>query len=633
MRLLLLIFFLMNCVASSAQSEDWFSDITESSGLNGTLAAKAFAGDLNNDRYPDLVIISGVDYFTNRQSLKVFINEPAVSGNGRTFADRTEYSGINRHRDTTQDGRRTTALAMADIDNDGDLDIITGIYFHRKESVPDNGDRAEVLLNDGTGKFSILLNSGLEKLERLNTQGISFLDADKDGAIDVFLGNWSEDHTNNIFQRDALLLGKGDGTFKDFSFESGINSLPPEPLYGSSCGDWNNDGYPDIFTAPYCRTQGSLWKNNGNLTFSNVAATAGYNAQFMKGDNGQALCMWAAYPADYDNDGDFDFFYTLVHGGLDANEGRSTIVENLGADSAYKLKWRMDKLTRTFPRPNHQADYEACWFDMNNDGYQDLIVGQGSYDGNPGRLYAFMQNPDHSFEDISVKLNLVRYPFRPSNRVRTFDFDLDGDEDLFISGGTSNQLYLIKNEVGNRSNFIGFHIKGKNGSNAAAIGARVELHSAGGTQTREIYAGQGNASGQGPFFQLFGLGNITQVDSVVMTLPNKESTRWVIQNPGINVIHEISEKSFLKGNFKQNSFTVVYPNPGQSHVKIMVKDGFWESGFHAELLDEMGRKIMDEKDHESGLMDMNISHLRSGIYFIKIITHSGDVQVTKLLKF
>jgi hypothetical protein len=154
-----------------------------------------------------------------------------------------------------------------------------------------------------------------------------------------------------------------------------------------------------------------------------------------------------------------------------------------------------------------------------------------------------------------------------------------------------------------------------------------------GTQTREIYAGQGNASGQGPFFQLFGLGNLTRIDSVVMTLPNKESTRWVIQNPGINVIHEINEKSFMKGEFTQNCFTIVYPNPAQNQVEIMVKDGFWESGFHLELLDEIGRNIMRQDDHKSGLINLNISHLRSGIYFIKVITHVGDVQVTKLLKF
>lgn len=631
MRHIILIFLFLNAIQVQAQLEDWFTDITESTGLNGELAAKSYAGDLNGDGYPDLIVITGVDYFTNRQGLKVFMNEGV--GNSRTFVDKTAYSQINQNRDSSQDGRRTTALAMADVDNDGDLDVITGIYFHRKESVADNGDRAELLLNDGTGKFSIKKNSGLEKLERLNTQGISFLDADKDGSIDVFFGNWSEDHTNNVFQRDVLMLGNGDGTFKDFSFESGINSLPAEPLYGSSCGDWNNDGYTDIFTAPYCRTQGSLWRNNGNLTFTNVAANAGYNAQFMNGDNGQALCMWAAYPADFDNDGDFDFFYTLVHGGMDANEGRSTIVENLGPDSAYRLKWRIDKLSRSFPRPNHQADYEACWFDMNNDGYLDLIVGQGSYDGNPGRLYAFKQNPDHSFEDISVKLNLVRYPFRPSNRVRTFDFDLDGDEDLFVSGGASNQLFILRNEVGNRSNYIGFDISGKAGSNKGAIGARVELHSAVGIQIREIYAGQGNASGQGPLFQLFGTGNQTNIDSAVIVLPDKSSTRWVIANPGMNMIHKVSEDNFQKGNFGKDAFVVAYPNPVSAQLNVLVKDGFYNDKFMWEITDELGRLTLSGSSIDSGPLTLNILELRSGMYFLKIHTDKGDVQVLKVMKY
>ena len=147
------------------------------------------------------------------------------------------------------------------------------------------------------------------------------------------------------------MKGNGDGSFDNVSLVSGIKD-DVNPLYGANATDWNNDGWIDIATCPYCRSSGSLWKNNGNGKFTDVAPDVGYNTQVLNGEGWgdvamtypKALCTWAAQPQDFDNDGDIDFLYVLVHGGF-VNDvygkpaGHSTIVVNKGKDSNYKLGW------------------------------------------------------------------------------------------------------------------------------------------------------------------------------------------------------------------------------------------------------------------------------------------------------
>lgn len=296
---------------------------------------KVYSVDVNNDGFIDLITITGVDYFNYRKPMKLFINEHNPSTNSRTFTDKTHRSKINSNVNETDTGRQTTCAAFADVDNDGDVDMVTAHYFHRIENYKDVGDRCQVFLNNGQGQFSIKPKNGLDDLGLTNTQGLSFLDYDLDGNIDLFIGNWFSDYTNNKVQDDILMKGNGNGTFTDVTAFTNINKPANEPLYVSSAGDWNNDGWDDIFTASYCRTSGSLWKNTMYGNFENVAKKVGYTSQLMKGDNGQELCHWAAMPCDFDNDGDFDFYFAMVHGGNDANVGRSTIVKNQGLDSNY----------------------------------------------------------------------------------------------------------------------------------------------------------------------------------------------------------------------------------------------------------------------------------------------------------
>jgi hypothetical protein len=619
---------------SFAQDSSWFRDVTIHTGLKGQKMQKAYAADVNNDGFTDIITITGVDYFNNRKPMRLFINSPNPANNDRKFIDKTEWSNINGNVNAGDTGRQTTIAAFADVDNDGDIDMVTAHYFHRIENYTDVGDRCQVLLNNGLGQFSIKPNNGLDLLGLTNTQGLSFLDYDLDGNIDLFIGNWFSDYTNNIVQDDMLMRGNGNGTFTNVTAFTNLNKPSNEPLYGSSAGDWNNDGWTDIFSASYCRTGGSLWKNTYDGKFENVAKKVGYNSQLLKGDNGQELCHWAAMPCDYDNDGDFDFYFALVHGGNDPNEGRSTIVKNQGIDSNYQLRWRMDITPKLGPYAGHIATYDANWFDFDNDGLTDLCHADGTYTGGGnGRLFMFRQNADHKFSDVTKLLNLTlnANKYTTMNIVRPIDYDNDGDEDLLIYGGATAGIgavpIFLKNNAGNKKNHVVVKLMPARGTNYSCIGARVMVYAGHLVKTREVYAGQGNAAGQAPFSLVFGIDNNTVIDSIVVIFPNKKHRRVVKTQLAANETYTIYEYIHALPNENIS----IYPNPAKQSVNIAFPDSY-NGQLQVLIYDITGKLVLDHPfQTHFNYETIDVSNLRPGYYIVQLSDSFGHKSKQKLL--
>ncbi|MFM9944105.1 MAG: FG-GAP-like repeat-containing protein [Bacteroidia bacterium] len=619
---------------ANAQTPSWFSDITPETGLTGQKMQKAYAADVNNDGFIDLITITGIDYFNNRKPLKLFINETDAKTGLRKFTDKTDWSKINSNVNETDTGKQVTCAAFADVDNDGDVDMVTAHYFHRIENYKDVGDRCQVMLNNGQGQFTIKPNNGLDELGLTNTQGLSFLDYDLDGNIDLFIGNWFSDYTKDKVQDDILMKGNGNGTFTNVTAFTNLNKPTNEPLYGSSAGDWNNDGWDDIFTASYCRTGGSLWKNAMDGKFENVAKKAGYTSHLMKGDNGQELCHWAAMPCDYDNDGDFDFYFAMVHGGNDVNEGRSTIVKNQGPDSSYQLRWFMDITPKAAPYASHSATYDAGWFDFDNDGLTDLCYADGTYvGGGNGRLFMFRQNANNKFSDVTKALNLTlnSNKYITMNIVRPMDYDNDGDEDLLIYGGGSPGVGVVpiflKNNAGNNKNHVVINLKPAFGTNGSCVGAIVKVYCGKLIKTREVYAGQGNAAGQAPFSLVFGLDNNSIIDSVVVIFPNKKHRRIVKTNLNVNQTYTIYE--YIHG--LQDESITVFPNPAKGEVNVAFPSSYTGS-MNLSVFDLTGKLVLNKRFEVGyGFEKVDISSLASGYYIVQLQSGNGKVSRQKLL--
>ncbi len=571
--------FILLSIFIKAQNPGWFIDVTKEVGLADAHGTKILFVDVNNDNYPDLLWGEG-NLIKNRYS--IYLNVPNPNKNSpfkRVFIDFTEESGINQNRNPEKTGRVVDVTAMADVNNDGYIDLVTSIYYHRLQMYQgenDPGDRSEVLLNDGSGRFKLVENSGLNKLKLIDTlpeglinaTGIAFLDFDYDSNIDMYISTWFSDYAANLANQgighkmpDALLKGNGDGTFT-FVPNSGIEKVF-EPMYGVNVTDWDNDGWQDIITSPYCRSGGSLFKNMRNGKFIDYSWEAGYSAQKIKGDNGQALCQWEAQPADFDNDGDMDLLQILVHGGNDPNEGRTVISVNQGPDSGYTFKWELDRLRRDAPKSTtHYGDMGGTWFDIDNNTRLDVAIGTIGYINKEQnintqgqvRLYILKQNDSAYFDDITKVIGLYE-TMKECHSMEPCDYDLDGDMDLLVSQlvydtlivdvkesiQSRMQIKLLQNQIGNRNNWISVKLDPTANCNRSAIGARITVYSDTIAQIREIQAGLGHFSGQQHFIQTFGV-LMQQVDSLVVRWPNKQLQTTTVYNPEINTIIEIGEK-------------------------------------------------------------------------------------------
>lgn len=484
-----------------AQDSTWFRFVTQDAGFgNDTKALRFNAVDLNGDRYPDIAVVRGT---YRRGDIRLYLNTPADAGTplARRFVDHTAASGVNAHPwlDTT---KKVECISFGDVDNDGDLDLVNAVWMYNT-NIPFAEDQSEVLLNDGNAVFSHVADDGFETLAdpsasswALSVSGVSFLDYDLDGVLDAYVAAYWRT-PNGPYHPDRLMRGNGDGTFTDVSQSARVTAA--YPMQGASVTDWNNDGWPDVLTSPYCRSNGSLLRNEGDGSFRDIAPMVGYNARELQGDNSQNLCQWGAYPYDFDNDGDMDVLQVLVHGGLDAGEGRTVLSINQGPSQNYKLTQDLSRLHRSNPQSYHLGNMDAQWLDMNNDMLVDLVVSECEYLDNTDRPFFYLQGQDNHFYDITPQLELVG-KIRSVHSLEALDYDRDGDYDLVMNSnylaaqGNTNRgdIVFMENRIGNSNNWIGVQLVAPPDVNRAAIGARVVVYAGGVRQMREVQAGRGH---------------------------------------------------------------------------------------------------------------------------------------------
>jgi hypothetical protein len=629
MGMLLTVFTLfLLAVSLQAQDSTWFRIITQEVGFgNDTKAIRINAMDINGDHFPDIAVVRST---YKRGDIRIYMNEPNTTvppspTPPRRFVDFTVASGANQHPslDTT---KKVECIAFGDMDNDGDLDLINGVWMYR-DNIPFREDRSEVMLNDGNGVFSHVANDGFEELvDEADTQwalscsGFSYLDYDLDGILDVYVAAYWRT-PNGPFHPDRLMKGNGDGTFTNVSQAARVTQA--WPMQGASCTDWNNDGWTDVMTSPYCRSNGSLLRNEQNGTFRDIGSMVGYNARTMQGDNGQNLCQWGAYPYDYDNDGDMDVLQVMVHGGLNSGEGRTTISTNLGPAEDYDLVQELGRLHRSDPQSYHLGNMDAQWLDMNNDMLADIIITECEYLDATDRPFFYLQSADHPFYDVTPELGLVG-KIRSPHSLEALDYDRDGDYDIVMnsnslaaSGNTDrSDLVFLENLIGNQNNWIGVQLTGPAGVNRFAVGARIYVYAGGVRQLREVQAGRGHFSGQQPFELLFGLGQNSTIDSIVVQWPRQPFAHTTLTNVPVNQYIDIDGTVLAAEDLSApHALTLdVYPHPARDVLQFTTNA---PADARVRLHNALGQEVYAGPASSSWI---NVHALHPGMYILTLQT-------------
>ena len=475
--------------------------------------------DCDNDGKLDIVMVNGstVDRYKQGGDLLVTLWHQDAD---LKITDITEKAGLTRRG-------WGMGVAVADFDNDGNLDLfVTGyggnaLYRNKGNCVfEDVTDRAGVR----GGGFST---------------GAAWADYDRDGNVDLFVSRYVHFDINDLpafgstkfcrfkgapvqcgpwgmeGETDLLYHNRGDGTFEEVSKKAGVDD--PEKYYGlgATWGDYDNDGWPDLFVADDA-TPNHLYHNNHDGTFADEALVGGIA---LNGE-GQALGSMGVTWGDYDHSGRLSMFVT------EFADQPNTLYRNLGAVGSTQEFEDVAMPSRLGQPSLPLVGWGTAFFDMDNDGWRDLFVANGhvypqmdtvkgsaAY-AEPMLLHRNLGNG--TFEEVSHAAGLADVPLQSRRGAAFGDIANNGNVDIVVLNvGEPPSLLLNTNKSPNHR--VLFHLVGTK-SNRAAIGARVTIHAGGMTQFDEVRGG-GSYLSQNDLRLHFGLGSAAKIDSVEVRWP------------------------------------------------------------------------------------------------------------------
>lgn len=472
--------------------------------MGGGCAFFDFDGDGRQDIF---LVSSGQDFHKPRQipGSKLFRN----LGGGR-FEDVTAHSGL------VIDGYATGCCA-GDYDNDGHEDLFVSGF-----------GRNWLFHNRGDGTFQeVAASAGLLRRPGAWGIGCAFADVNRDGLLDLYVGNYVRFEpsiplcrTANILhgctpnqyttQKNELYINLGSGRFAERAAELGAAN-PEGASLGIAVSDFDNDGWPDIFIANDGTPNALLHNLKGR--FKDVAQAAGV----AYGEDGVMRAGMGTDVGDIDGDGRFDI-----------------LVANWQTEptSVFRNTGRLSFSDESFPSGvgtlslNH-LKFGICLADLDGDGRLDIYQGNGHVFDNVEQF-----NDIDKFEQVDqVFMNMGGGRFReqpaasgafpaiPSvtRSVAGGDFNDDGAADILINS-LDRPVRLLENHHSRPVRWLGFKLVGTR-SNRSAIGARVEVDTPAGRQFREVRSG-GSYIGQSDLRPLFGLGELVSPEQV------KVRVRW-----------------------------------------------------------------------------------------------------------
>jgi hypothetical protein len=463
--------------------------------------------DYDNDGWVDIFILSGTQMAGAPPGAS---NRLYKNNRDGTFSDVTDHAGL-------RDLGWASGVCVGDYNNDGFEDLFC-TYFGQNRLYRNNGDGTFTNVTKQAGLSNDLPRWGA---------GCTFLDYNRDGHLDLFVSNYVQFDVDHIPKPGgnsncnwkglpvncgprglppgfhSLYRNNGDGTFTDVSRQAGISAL--RESYGMTvvAADFDQDGWPDIFVA--CdSTPSLLLMNNHDGTFREEGVLRGVALS----EDGMEQAGMGVGIGDYDLDGHIDLFkthFTDDVNGLYHNDG----------------KGNFEDVTRAahIAVENHYTGWGAAITDLDNDGWPDIFLVTGSvypeierslpqYPNRTPRI-VFRNLGGGIFEELGKEAGPGVTATHCSRGCAFGDFDNDGDVDILIVN-LSEPPTLLRNDIAGNHGWLKLKLVGTK-SNRSAIGARVSLRYGGRIQAQEVVS-------QSSFYSVndsrlhFGLGSAKTAD-------------------------------------------------------------------------------------------------------------------------
>lgn len=506
------------------------------------------------------------------------------------FTDVTDSAGIDHYFKVYQ-GLFGGGICVFDLNNDGfeDLYLTSGV----------NQDK--LYLNQGNGRFrDIFEGSGLEYTNHFVTQGVVSADVNRDGWRDLFITTNTSTDSVQVIPRaiNLLFLNNGDNTFRNATEEYQLENLNSFST-GAAFGDFNVDGYPDLYVGNYFQEyEGPLYEIN-DATIVNASRTA--HGYLLRNDAGTGFeNVYEEYGlthrgfgfggvfTDFDNDGDqdlyviHDFGYKAKPNYLLRNNYPKASFSYV--EEAYNMDLKINAMTAAVGDYNNdeQLDYfitnikfnrfmtymddhftdrskelgtyyftiswGANFADFDQDGDLDLFVANGDLNPNCVPMADFLfENKDGKFENIAAFAGVDDYGLGRGSVI--FDLENDGDMDLLVVNQeavkdypTASRTRLFRNDT-ESGNWLKVSLKGDQ-SESMGLGSRVKVVSGDLKMIREIDGGGSSHVSQNSVIAHFGLGSASKADSVIVTWNGGK--QQILLNQPVNqllVVEEVVEES------------------------------------------------------------------------------------------
>ena len=400
----------------------------------------------------------------------IFITEKSFDHPNKLF--RNTGGGFSETAQNTLTASATAAAAStwADMDNDGDLDVLI---------VNATRHKSQLYENNGNGTFTALTSSGIDS-DPQYFHGAAWSDFDNDGYVDLIITNFFETRFHFLYKNN------GNKTFTRI-LNTPITAESNRSVAPILC-DYNNDGLTDVFIPNGSNKPNSLFKNLGNFNFEKITtgdiATDAYNS---------VGACWG----DYDGDGWVDLFVA------NASNQNNNLYHNNG-DGTFT------KITSSIVANELGHSHGANFIDIDNDQDLDLLV---TNDEGPNFLYT----NDGAGNFTRIIEEAIATDIGLSYGQAWADYNKDGMLDVMITTH-SNQPDKLFCGKQNANHWINIKLEGTF-SNRSGIGAHVKVKTGGIWQVRQVNAISGFGS-QNSLRQHVGLGNYPTIDSIEVRWPS-----------------------------------------------------------------------------------------------------------------